>query len=207
MESKSNSVEDAAFLLFLVPIIMSGAYAIYATITSSAFKVDTYVAVTSNPVIFIAALAAVCGGTLLEVYKSPQEARMKKLDANARRMQKLAILTLILSLIAALVSLGAAPLPIYVGTFLAGRYPILFSVLLVFLSFMTVVPIRLKGLSRSAGTNALAVILLLLAPVVYFIGSSGTIAFEIRAIVATVLLIVGLATITYTNKSLFEKGT
>lgn len=207
METKSTSIEDASFLLFILPIFVSGAYAIYGAVTSSAFTAETYVAVTSNSIVFLIAVVAVCAGTLIELYYSSPDVRSRKLDENARRMQRLAIITLILSLAAALVAIRSASLPLYLGTFLAGRYPILYSALLVSLSFLIVVPVRIGNVGKSAALTALSVILLLAAPIVYFVGSGGSIAFEIRAAGATALLILGLALIVYTNRGLFEKKT
>ncbi len=207
MATKSSSIEDTSFLLFILPIIVSGAYAIYSAVTSSAFTAETYVAVTSNSIVFLIAVAAVCAGTLIELYYSPPDARGRKLDENARRMQRLAIITLILSLAAALAAIRSASLPAYLGTFLAGRYPILYSALLVFLSFLIVVPVRIGNVGKSALPTALSVILLLAAPIAYFVGSGGSIAFEIRATSATILLILGLVLIIYTNRGLFERKT
>lgn len=205
MESKSSAIEDASFILFILPIVVSGLYAIYAGITSAAFNIETYVAVTSNPFVFIIAIAAVCAAMLLEVYYSPPEMRSKKIDVNARRMQKLAIVTLVLSVLAAGVAIGAAPLPLFIGTFLIGRYPILFSALLVFLSFLVVIPLKFQNLGKSAVTNALAIILLILAPIAYSIGGGGSIPFEPRAAAATLLVILGLILLIRSNSMSPEK--
>ena len=207
METKSSSIEDTSFLLFVLPIIVSGAFAVYGAVTSSAFTIETYVAVTSNSIVFLISVVAVSAGTLLELYYSSPNLRSRKLDDNARRMQRLAIITLMLSLAAALVAIRSASLPLYLGTFLAGRYPILYSALLVFLSFLIVVPVRLGNVGKSAAPSAVSVILLLAAPIVYFVGSGGSIAFEIRAGGATVLLVLGLVLITYANRRLFERKT
>src|SRR3972149_2774970 len=122
METKSSAMEDTSFLLFILPIFVSGVYAIYGAVTSSAFTTETYVAVTSNSIVFLISVVAVSAGTLLELYHSSPEVRSRKLDENARRMQRLAIIVLILSLAAAFVAIRSASLPVYLGTFLAGRY-------------------------------------------------------------------------------------
>ena len=206
MESKSSGIEDASFVLFLLPIVLSGIYAIYSAITSSAFKVDNYIAVTGNPIIFIIAIVWICSGLLLEIYYSPPDMRSKKVNENSRRMQRLAITILVLTVLATLVALGAAPLPIILGTFLAGRYPILFSALLVFLSFLIVVPFKFQ-MGKNEATNALSVTLLVLSPIAYFVGSGGSIPFEPRAAAAVVLLIFGLLLTARGNRAIFEKRT
>ncbi|HEY4673667.1 MAG TPA: hypothetical protein VIH03_05835 [Nitrososphaerales archaeon] len=206
MESKSSGIEDASFILFLLPIAVSGIYAIYSAITSSAFKVDNYIAVTGNPIIFIIAIVSICAALLLEIYYSPADMRSKKVSENARRMQRLAIATLVLTVLATLVALGAAPLPIILGTFLAGRFPILFAALLVFLSFLIVVPFKFQ-MDKNAATNALSIILLILSPIAYFVGSGGSIPFEPRAAAAVALLIFGLLLIARSNRAIFENKT
>ncbi|MBM3897424.1 MAG: hypothetical protein FJ358_02720 [Thaumarchaeota archaeon] len=203
MESKSSGIEDASFILFLLPVAVSGIFAIYTAITSSAFNVDTYIAITSNPIIFIIAIVSVCTALLLEIYYSPPDIRSKKVNVNARRMQRLAIVTLVLTILAALFALGTAPLPLILGTFLAGRYPILFSALLVFLSFLIVVPFKFQ-MDKNASANTIAIILLVLSPITYFIGSGGSIPFEPRAAAAAALLILGLLLIVQNNKNMFE---
>jgi len=205
MESKS-SVEDTSFILFLLPIVVSGIYAIYSAITSSAFKVDNYIAVTSNPIIFIIAIVSICVALLLDIYYSPPEMRNKKVNENARKMQQLAIVNLVLTVLATLVALGAAPLPIVLGTFLAGRYPILFSALLVFLSFLIVVPFKFQ-MGKDAATDALSIILLILSPIAYFVGSGGSIPFEPRVAAAVALLFFGLLLIARGNRAIFGKKT
>jgi len=203
MESKSTGVEDTSFILFLLPIIVSGIFAIYSAVTSSVFNVDTYIAITGNPIIFIIAIVSVCAALLLEIYYIPSNMRSKSVNANARKMQRLAIVTLILTVLAALVALGGAPLPIILGTFLAGRYPILFSALLVSLSFLIVVPLKFQ-MGQNAATNALSIVLLVLSPVAYFVGSGGSIPFEPRAAVAVALLISGLLLMARSSRALFE---
>jgi fumarate reductase subunit C len=206
MESKSSGIEDASFILFLLPVAVSGIFAIYAAVTSSAFNVDTYIAVTGNPIVFIVAVVSVCAALLLEIYYSPPDMRSKKVNANARRMQRLAVVTLVLTVLAALVALGAAPLPLILGTFLAGRYPILFSALLVFLSFLIVVPFKFQ-MDKNATTNAISIVLLVLSPIAYFVGSGGSIPFEPRAAAAVALLILGLLLIVRNNKGMLENKT
>ena len=203
MESKSTGIEDTSFLLFLLPIIVSGIFAIYSAVTSSVFNVDTYIAITGNPIIFIIAIVSVCAALLLEIYYIPSNMRSKSINASARKMQRLAIVTMILTVLAALVALGGAPLPIILGTFLAGRYPILFSALLVSLSFLIVVPLKFQ-MGRNAATNALSIVLLVLSPVAYFVGSGGSIPFEPRAAVAVALLISGLLLMARSSSALFE---
>ncbi|MEM1993950.1 MAG: hypothetical protein QXW32_00510 [Nitrososphaerales archaeon] len=161
---KKDSVEDAAFILYIFPILINGAYGLWSWIAGGAdldVLQKVYLNITREPIIFLAGLLAVCVAVLLDTKY------LGSLEDIDRRVTRLAYFCFITALIIAIVSTGfniASSLTL----FLQGRYALIFPALLVLLSLL----MRLRGLSLGFSNGVfrgISLILLLISPLTLYI--------------------------------------
>ncbi|MCP8304799.1 MAG: hypothetical protein H3Z50_04955 [archaeon] len=136
---KVGMSEDLSFLLYLSPIFINGAYALYLWISkgiTSSLPPDVYLAVTESIVIFLAGVLAVCVAVVIDVWVIPRDLRVKKIEENTIRMRNLAFIYFILSLISAWSAVGYSLNPSSIfDIYLKGQYALLYPVFLFGLSF------------------------------------------------------------------------
>lgn len=190
---RADISEDVSFLFFLLPLIISGIATLVASLSASAYNLDVYLEVTRNPFLFLASVIVVNAGTIFETYSNPLKDRRGKVLINAKRMQTLAMTILIVSAIAAWVSLGSdASFPVFIGAFLSARFPIIFALLLIFLSTVLTLPFKISKLDNTMIGNIVGVIVLLLSPISLFAGSKMNFPFPIIASFSVILIILGI---------------
>ena len=185
---KKDSVEDAAFILYIIPILLNGGYGLWKWVTwgaDLAVLQQVYINLTREPVIFLAGLITVCLAVVLDArYLSPIE------DVD-RRVTRLAVFCFITSLIIALISTGFN-LSSGLTLFLQGRYALIFPALLMVLSFL----FRVRGLSSTSfksGGRWLSLLLLLISPLtLYLLWRLGVVWYAMFA-VPLLLVIASLA--------------
>jgi hypothetical protein len=201
---KSELAEDVSFILFLLPLIITGGYLLFASSIASGYDTDIYLSITRDPIIFMISILAVSVGTLVEIYSNPLSLREKKLEINARRMQWLAGITFLTSGVAAWVSLGgSATLPAFFGLFLTARFPLIYSVLLAVLSSVLTLQFKIPSTESSLVVNSTSVIILLLAPVSFLLGTTAQLPFALVVTVSVALLAVGIGLFAQANKTWF----
>ncbi len=131
--------EDLSFLLYLSPIVLNGAYALYLWISkgiTSSLPPDIYLAVSESIVIFLVGVLAVCVAVVIDLWVSPRDLRVKKIEENTLRMRNLAFIYFILSLISAWSAVGYSLNPSNIfDIYLKGQYALLYPVFLFGLSF------------------------------------------------------------------------
>jgi len=161
---KKNSIEDAAFILYIAPILLNGGYGLWSWVTEGADLTalqQVYITLTREPLIFVAGLLAVCVAVVLDArYLSPIE------DVD-RRVTRLAVFCFITALIIALLSTGFS-LSRGLILFLQGRFALIFPALLMVLSFL----FRVRWVSSTSLKNAgrgLSLLLLLISPLTLYL--------------------------------------
>ena len=167
---------DVALLLYAAPFIINFVYAIYLWSGlgfSSTLPQLIFLEVTQNPFIFLAGFAAVAFAVVLDFNDEPADLRRSSLFKLSGRIQAIAALSLVLSLIAAFYAAGGDP-NMTVLNVLGGRYSLVFPALLVFLSFVILPSVRTQV---SSVRNLLVIVFLVASPVaLYELGKRNTIA-------------------------------
>lgn len=164
-----------ALFLYAVPFILNFLYALYVWSGvgfSSIMPQLVYLEVTQSPYVFLAGLVAVSLAAVLDFDSEAPNAKRNAAVALSRRLQWIALISIVLAFVAALYSAGGD-----VGTSLAnmlnGRYPLVFPALLVFFSFLILPSVRLQGANIR---NLLVILLLIASPVaLYEIGKRDTV--------------------------------
>jgi len=175
---KKDSVEDAAFILYITPILINGGYGLWSWVTGGADLAalqQVYTSLTREPVIFLAGLIAVCLAVLLDArYLNPLE------DVD-RRVTRLAVFCFITALIIALIS-TEFNLSRGLTIFLQGRYALIFPALLMVLSFLFRIR-RLSSTSFKSVRRWLSLLLLLISPLtLYLLWRVGVVWYAVFAV-------------------------
>ncbi len=188
--NRNAIIEDVSFLLFFVPLIATGVYAIILWVgqgVSAILPVSVFLNVTRNPTLFLFGSFSVMLGTILEVSSEQGEKRAETVISVSRRLQRLAEASLILAI---LMSWYANSFTFDLGAvgadLLIGRFNLVFPALLFLLSFLIATPISLAKILRP---KSIAIIALLLVPVFLFaVGKRNP---DIGLAIAFLLLIFG----------------
>jgi len=198
--------EDAAFFLYLFPIVASivyGAYEWAITAKTTSMPPTAYLVVSKDPYLFLASLIAIVSALLLEVSSASIAERNGVIQANTRRLQILAVIVLIISL-AAGISAGGYNLADGFSFFINGRYAIIFAFFLVGISFL-LTPRQIIGNARLTSLpEVLGLILLVLAPVSYYGGVKIHLPSSAALVLAIIVGLIGLFLIV-SGSSLFVK--
>jgi hypothetical protein len=170
---KIEIVEDVSFLLYMVPILLNGIYALFLWFPQGigfALPSEVYLKVTKDPVIFLAGFSVICIALLLETQTTPKNMRAEKVEQNISRIRILAFLSLALSIITAWSATGYSSNFInLLSLYTEGRYAMIYPALLLGFSFL-IHPSLKFGLKKShIGYEVVPLILFLLSPVSLFI--------------------------------------
>lgn len=161
---KKDSVEDAAFILYIFPILLNGVYGLWSWLAEGADLLalqKIYSNITREPIIFLAGLIAVCMAAFLDAKY------LGSLDDVDRRVSRLAYFCFITALLIALVS-TEFNLARALTLFLQGRYALIFPALLILLTFL--IRVRGVGFGSSRGwLRGLALLLLLVSPLTLYV--------------------------------------
>lgn len=146
MMSSKERVQDISFLLFLVPFVVSGVYAIYlwaVTGISALLPTNVFLQVTESPYVFLIGFVAVMAGVVLDVKSEDESSRRQKLFAESARLQTLAVIALVLGALSAWYAAGFDP-GAAASVFIQGRYVVVFPVLLIAFSFLILPSVGFK---------------------------------------------------------------
>lgn len=167
---------DVALLLYAAPFILNFAYALYlwsGAGFSSTLPQLVYLEVSQNPYVFLVGFAAIALAIVLDYNDEPPESRKGSLFKLSERLQAIAVISVVLSLIAALYAASGDVSTMFFNL-LDGRYPLVFPALLVFLSFLILPSFRMQV---SNTRNLLVVVFLIASPLaIYELGKRNTFA-------------------------------
>jgi hypothetical protein len=152
---------DIALFLYAAPFIINFVYALYLWLGvgfSSFLPSYVYIEVAQSPYVFLAGFAAVSLAAVLDFNVEAPETRKSSLLTLSKRLQAIALVSIVLAVIAAWYSAG---FDVGNGLFnlLDGRYPLVFPALLVLLSYLILPSVKLQG----ANMKSLIVVVLLIA--------------------------------------------
>ncbi len=205
MSSKDYG-EDAAFLLYLVPIVVSiiyGAVDWAETAKSSTMPPAAYLDVSKSPYLFLVSLVAICLAVILEVRAANSPERNGIVQANITRMQILAVVVLIISFLAS-VSAGGYDLPTAFSLFVGGRYALIYAFFLIGLSLL-LAPKQVLGNFKAASLPDIVGMLLVAgAPVLFYLAIKIHLRISISAIGSLIVGVLGIILL-LTGSSLFGK--
>jgi len=175
-ETTADRKGDIALFLYAAPFILNFVWALYlwsGTGLSRTLPQLVFLEVTQNPYLFFFGFAAVTFGALIDFNSEPPERRKSALSVLSRRLQAIAVLSIVLSFISAWYAANF-DLGVTFFNLLDGRYPLVFPALLVFLSFVILPSVRLQGANAK---NLLVVVLLVASPVaIHELGKRNTVA-------------------------------
>ena len=182
--SSKDFGEDAAFLLYLVPIVVSiiyGAIDWAETAKTSTMPPAAYLDVSKSPYLFLVSLVAICLAVILEVRAANSPERNGIVQANITRMQILAVVVLIISFLAS-VSAGGYDLPTAFSLFVGGRYALIYAFFLIGLSLL-LAPKQVLGNFKAASLPDIVGMLLVAgAPVLFYLAINIHLRISISAI-------------------------
>lgn len=167
---------DVALLLYAAPFLINFAYALYlwsGVGFSATLPQSVFLQVTQDPYIFLGGFAAVALAGVLDIDGSSPERRRGSAVALSKRLQWIALLSVVLSLVCGLYAAGGDPANMFVNV-VGGRYPLVFPAVLLLLSFAILPSVRYHGIE---GIPTLVVVLLIASPAaVYEVGKRDSVA-------------------------------
>ena len=185
--------EDAAFLLYLVPVVVSiiyGAVDWASTAKTSTMPPAAYLDVAKSPYLFLVSLVAICLAVILEVRSTSATDRNGIVQANIFRMQILAVVVLIISFLAS-ISAGGYDLPTAFSLFVNGRYALIYSFFLIGISLLLAPKQVLGNLKVASLPDILGLLLLVAAPVLFYAALKVHLRLSVSAIGSLIVGIIG----------------
>ncbi|MGH2639102.1 MAG: hypothetical protein ACRDF4_07475, partial [Rhabdochlamydiaceae bacterium] len=151
-------------------------------------------------------VVAICIGVILEVRSGGIPEREGIIQANAFRLQILAIVVLIVSLAAAL-SVAKFSFVAAFSEFLNGRYALIYAFFLIGISVL-LTPRQVFGNARlSSLPEITGLILLAASPAIFYFGLKAHVSFAASALVGVIAAIVGLVLLIGGSSFLAKKRT
>lgn len=188
--SKKVSSDDLSVLLYMVPFIASGAYALYlwaASGISSSLPESVYLTVTRDPILFLVGTFSVMLGVVLEVSSTGPAERPAKLNSVGNTLQTIALASFVLALVCALYANGFSNVSGAASDFLTGRFSLVFPVVMVLFSYLIIGRFNLPSVKTP---TILGIIAMLLAPAsLYEVGKRNAV---LGLAVALVFMIAGV---------------
>lgn len=181
---------DISFLLFLVPFIASAAYAVVLWAGRGASVLlpeSVYLTVTKDPYLFMIGFTSVMVASIIEITREHPERRSARLVVLSSRIQSAAIISLVLSLIAAWYANGFVNVGNALFDLLDGRFNIIFSGLLILFSLLVLPPVKVK---REQFTTLVTFLCFLAVPAVVYVVGKRNISLGLG--IALVLMVVGI---------------
>ncbi|MEM2210838.1 MAG: hypothetical protein QW372_04425 [Nitrososphaerales archaeon] len=195
--NKLEFAEDFAFILYLIPLILNGIYGILLWIQSGLSLTIVYLMVSKDPYIFLIGLLVVYIATIIEVNLNPIDKRSIKLEENARRMQFLAIICIILAFLSAYFAVGYS-LSDTIELILKGRYPLIYPTLLILTSYLISPRLKWSKPNLNQITKICAITLILISPFILFLTWRSKMIWIIVYSLPLITLLIGIILLTYT---------
>lgn len=205
--SKKVSLDDASVLLYMVPFVASGVYALYLWATSGISSVlpgSVYLTVTRDPILFLVGTFSVMLGVALEVSSTGPAVRTAKLGSVGGTLQTIAAASFILAVVCALYANGFSGVSGAANDYLSGRFDIIFPLVMLLFSFLITARFNLASIKTPV---ILGVIAMLLVPAsAYEIGKRNL---DLGLAVAFVFMVAGLGLFLMSDRKVDhqDKGT
>ena len=201
--SKKVSSDDVSVLLYSVPFIASGVYALYLWAVggiSSVLPESVYLTVTRDPILFLAGTFSVMLGVVLEVSSTAPAGRPTKLGSIRSTLQTIAAASFILALVCALYANGFSNISGTSKDFLTGRFSLIFPLVMLLFSYLINARFNLVSLRTP---TIFGIIAMLLVPVsVYEVGKRSTV---VGLAVGFVFMIAGLSLFLMSNRKVADQ--
>jgi len=201
--SRKVSSDDAVVLLYSVPFIASGVYALYLWVTSGISSVlpnSVYLTVARDPILFLVGTFSVMLGVVLEVSSTGPAGRLTKLGSVGSTLQTIAVTGFILALVCAFYANGFSNVSGTANDLFLGRFSLIFPLMMLLLSFL--ITARFDIISLRTPT-ILGIIAMLFVPVsLYEVGRRSTV---LGLAVGLVFMVVGLSLLLMPNRNVADQ--
>ena len=184
---KTDIVEDIAFLLYGIPIIL-GLGNFLLEILSNQIYSESYLIVTRNPFTFVLSLRSVSIAMILHL-QSTSSNRNTLIAVHARRMRIVAIIIIGLSLIGAVTIADSNTNTM--NLFLTARFPILFTSIMFLQSSFIQIPFSTSPQEKKIVSSLVSIIIIIISPGVYYLGNILQLPFIINLSIALICIIAG----------------
>ena len=202
--SKKAFSDDVFVLLYMVPFIASGVYALYlwaASGISSVLPGSVYLTVTRDPVLFLVGTFSVMLGTVLEVSSAGPAGRPAKLGSVGSTLQTIAAASFILALVCALYANGFSDISGAANDFLVGRFSLVFPAMMVLFSYLITAPFNFVSLRTP---TIMGIIAMMLVPASLYEVGKRNVTLGLAA--ALVFMIIGLGLFLMSRKKVVDQG-
>ncbi len=170
--NRVDLTEDGVFFLYLSPFIISGLHGLIIWVREGITvqpSLTLFLTVTKDPLTFVLGVMTLGAAVVLDVHSAQRENRRITLRVNSRRLQLVAVISLLTSIVFAWVASGYTTNLFRAFTvFLSGRYSIVFPLTLFAFSVFLSIPADLTAGGGKAFVQGAGLALLLISPLALF---------------------------------------
>ena len=198
---KAETTENISFILYLVPLISSTIYAI-SLWTSEGLSLTlpetVYLSVTKDPYLFLIGFLAICCAVLIEVFGSSKESRLSRIETNSKQIQILAVISFSAAVLSVWSTIGYSfDISRTLQILLAGRYALIFPLMLFILAFLLNTSLKFNLLSFNNLMKNASFILMIASPLIFYGLWRIHVPWEGIISITLITLIIGVALILY----------
>ena len=198
---KAETTENISFILYLVPLISSTIYAISLWTSeglSSTLPETVYLSVTKDPYLFLISFLAICCAVLIEVFGSSKESRLSRIETNSKQIQILAVISFSAAVLSVWSTIGYSfDISRTLQILLAGRYALIFPLMLFILAFLLNTSLKFNLLSFNNLMKNASFILMIASPLLFYGLWRIHVPWEGIISITLIILIIGVALILY----------
>ena len=198
---KAETTENISFILYLVPLISSTIYAISLWASeglSSTLPETVYLSVTKDPYLFLIGFLAICCAVLIEVFGSSKESRLSRIETNSKQIQILAVISFSAAVLSVWSTIGYSfDISRTLQILLAGRYALIFPLMLFILAFLLNTSLKFNLLSFNNLMKNASFILMIASPLIFYGLWRIHVPWEGIISITLIILIIGVALILY----------
>jgi len=198
---KAETTENISFILYLVPLISSTIYAISLWTSeglSSTLPETVYLSVTKDPYLFLISFLAICCAVLIEVFGSSKESRLSRIETNSKQIQILAVISFSAAVLSVWSTIGYSfDISRILQILLAGRYALIFPLMLFILAFLLNTSLKFNLLSFNNLMKNASFILMIASPLIFYGLWRIHVPWEGIISITLIILIIGVALILY----------
>ena len=198
---RAETTENISFILYLVPLISSTIYAI-SLWTSEGLSLTlpetVYLSVTKDPYLFLISFLAICCAVLIEVFGSSKESRLSRIETNSKQIQILAVISFSAAVLSVWSTIGYSfDISRTLQILLAGRYALIFPLMLFILAFLLNTSLKFNLLSFNNLMKNASFILMIASPLIFYGLWRIHVPWEGIISITLITLIIGVALILY----------